>query len=198
MTFPANYPNSPPTVRFTSEMWHPNVYPDGRVCISILHPPGDDPNGYELASERWTPVHTGAGSESRIIYIDGAFDLFHAGHVEILPVVQALGDFSIVGIYSDQTVSSVQGAYRPIINLHERSLSVLACRYEQPNPYRVPMDMGILKQLESPLNITTSTIIRRVVANHEAYQFSCPLLVEDNLLYYSRAYALVRAEKKTE
>ncbi|XP_038980956.1 ubiquitin-conjugating enzyme E2 7-like isoform X3 [Phoenix dactylifera] len=58
MSFPANYPNSPPTVRFTSEMWHPNVYPDGRVCISILHPPGEDPNGYELASERWTPVHT--------------------------------------------------------------------------------------------------------------------------------------------
>ncbi|KAJ0675046.1 putative ubiquitin-conjugating enzyme E2, ubiquitin-conjugating enzyme/RWD [Helianthus annuus] len=58
MTFPPNYPNSPPTVRFTSEVWHPNVYPDGKVCISILHPPGDDPNGYELASERWTPVHT--------------------------------------------------------------------------------------------------------------------------------------------
>jgi len=91
MTFPENYPNSPPKVRFTSEIWHPNgglirwlsrlvfimddnylpftiwidgwlveitVYSDGRVCISILHPPGDDPNGYELASERWSPVHT--------------------------------------------------------------------------------------------------------------------------------------------
>ncbi|XP_052187217.1 ubiquitin-conjugating enzyme E2 13 isoform X2 [Diospyros lotus] len=58
MSFPSNYPNSPPTVRFTSEIWHPNVYPDGKVCISILHPPGDDPNGYELASERWSPVHT--------------------------------------------------------------------------------------------------------------------------------------------
>ncbi|CAM6085300.1 unnamed protein product [Calypogeia fissa] len=58
MSFPSNYPNSPPSVRFTSEMWHPNVYPDGRVCISILHAPGDDPTGYELASERWTPVHT--------------------------------------------------------------------------------------------------------------------------------------------
>ncbi|KAI9128116.1 hypothetical protein K1719_001109 [Acacia pycnantha] len=58
MLFPPNYPLSPPTVRFISEMWHPNVYPDGRVCISILHPPGDDPNGYELASERWSPVHT--------------------------------------------------------------------------------------------------------------------------------------------
>eukprot|EP00270_Netrium_digitus_P020949 TRINITY_DN8781_c0_g1_i2.p1 TRINITY_DN8781_c0_g1~~TRINITY_DN8781_c0_g1_i2.p1 ORF type:complete len:166 (-),score=24.67 TRINITY_DN8781_c0_g1_i2:499-996(-) len=58
MTFPINYPNSPPTVRFVSDMWHPNVYPDGRVCISILHAPGDDPSGYELASERWSPVHT--------------------------------------------------------------------------------------------------------------------------------------------
>ena len=34
------------------------VYPDGRVCISILHSPGDDPSGYELASERWSPVQT--------------------------------------------------------------------------------------------------------------------------------------------
>ncbi|OAY46066.1 ubiquitin-conjugating enzyme E2 14 isoform X2 [Manihot esculenta] len=58
MSFPQNYPLSPPTVRFTTEVWHPNVYPDGKVCISILHPPGDDPNGYELATERWSPVHT--------------------------------------------------------------------------------------------------------------------------------------------
>ena len=39
-------------------MWHPNVYADGRVCISILHSPGDDPMGYEQASERWSPVQT--------------------------------------------------------------------------------------------------------------------------------------------
>ncbi|THG01928.1 hypothetical protein TEA_006082 [Camellia sinensis var. sinensis] len=58
MSFPSNYPNSPPTVKFISKIWHPNVYTDGLVCISILHPPGEDPNGYELASERWSPVHT--------------------------------------------------------------------------------------------------------------------------------------------
>jgi len=39
-------------------MWHPNVYDDGRVCISILHSAGDDPMGYETAAERWSPVHT--------------------------------------------------------------------------------------------------------------------------------------------
>jgi len=58
MTFPPEYPNKPPMVKFTSEVWHPNVYPDGKVCISILHTPGDDPHGYENASERWSPVQT--------------------------------------------------------------------------------------------------------------------------------------------
>uniref|UniRef100_A0A7S1SZ89 E2 ubiquitin-conjugating enzyme n=1 Tax=Tetraselmis chuii TaxID=63592 RepID=A0A7S1SZ89_9CHLO len=58
LSFPPDYPQSPPTCRFTSDMWHPNVYPDGRVCISILHNPGDDPHGYETAAERWSPVHT--------------------------------------------------------------------------------------------------------------------------------------------
>lgn len=39
-------------------MWHPNIYTDGRVCISILHPPGEDQYGYEESGERWLPVHT--------------------------------------------------------------------------------------------------------------------------------------------
>ena len=34
------------------------VYPTGVVCISILHPPGDDPHQYEHASERWSPIQS--------------------------------------------------------------------------------------------------------------------------------------------
>lgn len=37
---------------------HDLVYPDGNVCISILHTPGDDPTMYESASERWSPVQS--------------------------------------------------------------------------------------------------------------------------------------------
>jgi ubiquitin-conjugating enzyme E2 G1 len=59
LAFPRDYPQSPPECRFTSDMWHPNVFPDGRVCISILHSPGVDPlNPQESAAERWSPVHT--------------------------------------------------------------------------------------------------------------------------------------------
>src|SRR6476660_6326786 len=58
LEFPKDYPQNPPKMRFLSEMWHPNIFPDGLVCISILHPPGDDKYGYESASERWLPIHT--------------------------------------------------------------------------------------------------------------------------------------------
>lgn len=58
LTFPRDYPLSPPTMKFTCEFFHPNVYPNGTVCISILHPPGDDPNMYESSSERWSPVQS--------------------------------------------------------------------------------------------------------------------------------------------
>lgn len=58
LTFPTDYPLSPPTMRFQCELFHPNVYPNGTVCISILHAPGDDPNHYEQASERWSPIQS--------------------------------------------------------------------------------------------------------------------------------------------
>lgn len=34
------------------------MYPNGEVCISILHPPGEDPNRYETSDERWSPVQS--------------------------------------------------------------------------------------------------------------------------------------------
>lgn len=59
MTFTKEFPMEPPTFKILSDFWHPNVYTDGRVCISILHPPGvDEMNSEETAMMRWTPVQT--------------------------------------------------------------------------------------------------------------------------------------------
>jgi len=58
MKFPPDYPMSPPELRFLSGFWHPNVYDDGKVCISILHPPGEDPMSGERPGERWLPTQT--------------------------------------------------------------------------------------------------------------------------------------------
>ena len=55
--FPSSYPHKPPQIRFTSKILHPNIYQDGKVCISILHE-GVDEYGYEDVSERWSPTQS--------------------------------------------------------------------------------------------------------------------------------------------
>ncbi|KAL0236905.1 hypothetical protein PCE1_000302 [Barthelona sp. PCE] len=56
--FPPTYPLTPPTVKFTTRIYHPNVYPSGELCISILHPPVHDEFGYESIEERWSPAQS--------------------------------------------------------------------------------------------------------------------------------------------
>ncbi|KAI9867606.1 MAG: Ubiquitin-conjugating enzyme E2 15 [Trichoglossum hirsutum] len=58
LSFPKEYPHLPPKMKFETPIFHPNIYENGEVCISILHPPEDDKYGYESASERWSPVQT--------------------------------------------------------------------------------------------------------------------------------------------
>lgn len=58
LDFPEDYPNSPPKMKFVCPMYHPNIRETGEVCISILHPPGEDEFGYEKSEERWLPIHT--------------------------------------------------------------------------------------------------------------------------------------------
>jgi ubiquitin-protein ligase len=55
--FNHGYPNKPPEFTFLSNIPHPNIYTDGKVCISILHE-GKDQFNYEDVSERWNPSHS--------------------------------------------------------------------------------------------------------------------------------------------
>lgn len=59
MHFPSEFPNLPPKFIILSSFFHPFVYTSGEVCISILHPPGEDEhNEGETAMMRWTPIHS--------------------------------------------------------------------------------------------------------------------------------------------
>lgn len=68
---------------------------------------------------------------ARVVYIDGAFDCFHHGHVEVLRMAREQGDFLLVGIHGDEEVreSHNKAPHLPIMNVYERTLSVLSCRY---------------------------------------------------------------------
>lgn len=57
LEFSKEYPIKPPVFKFIDILFHPNIYPDGNVCISILHE-GEDIYEYESLSERWNPSHS--------------------------------------------------------------------------------------------------------------------------------------------
>jgi len=64
----------------------------------------------------------------KIVYIDGAFDILHIGHIETLKAAKAFGDFLYVGLHDDGTVNQHRGKNYPILNLQERVLNILSLR----------------------------------------------------------------------
>lgn len=36
MQFPSDYPLRPPEVRILTKLFHPNIFPDGRICLDLL------------------------------------------------------------------------------------------------------------------------------------------------------------------
>lgn len=62
------------------------------------------------------------------MYVAGAFDLFHVAHLDFLEKAHKQGDYLIVGLHTDPIVNKYKGSNYPIMNIHERVLSVLACK----------------------------------------------------------------------
>jgi ubiquitin-conjugating enzyme E2 A len=45
LSFSEDYPQKPPRIRFTTDMFHPNVYADGTICLDIIQ-------------DAWSPIYT--------------------------------------------------------------------------------------------------------------------------------------------
>ena len=133
----------------------------------------------------------------RVIYVDGAWDMFHCGHVEFLKDVSKVcvfpppppletnplprendqfgqlftvflpprvwhffafprqtkrGDYVIVGIHGDSVVNKRRGGNLPLMNLHERLLSVLGCKFT--NDVLIDAPLEITPDMIASLRIT--------------------------------------------
>jgi rfaE bifunctional protein nucleotidyltransferase chain/domain len=63
-----------------------------------------------------------------LVYTVGTFDLLHVGHLALLKYCKTLGDKLIIGVASDEVVSSYK-PNKPIIPLTQRMEMLKALRY---------------------------------------------------------------------
>lgn len=61
------------------------------------------------------------------IFMDGAFDLMHYGHMNAFRLGRSLGTHLVVGLNSDESITKCKGA--PLMNDNERLTMVSACKF---------------------------------------------------------------------
>ena len=79
-----------------------------------------------------------------VVFTNGCFDVLHVGHIELLKYCKSIGDFLIVGINSDESVSRLKGPSRPINAESERKIMLESIKY---------VDEVIIFNEDTPLNL---------------------------------------------
>ncbi|VDK26267.1 unnamed protein product [Taenia asiatica] len=82
LSFPPDYPYHPPSMRFINPMFHPNIFENGNVCISILHSPGEDLFSDEHPSEQWNPTQNVRTILLSVISLLNEPNIHSAAHVD--------------------------------------------------------------------------------------------------------------------
>ena len=126
-----------------------------------------------------------------IVYVDGVFDLFHAGHIEFLKKAKSLGTYLIAGVISDEACQSYKR--QPIIDLNNRVIMLENTKIvdkvikkspliiskdfiethnidvvvhgddsKQEEFFKVPIEMGIMKYVSYTQGISTTEIIDKI------------------------------------
>lgn len=115
---------------------------------------------------------------AKVVYIDGAWDMFHSGHIKTLERARAMGDYLIVGVVNDEVVNQHRGANYPIMNLNERVLSVVGCRYADDvlidAPWEVSADMIKSLGIHTVVSGTTHDEKSAVGAKEDADCYKVP------------------------
>ncbi len=60
-----------------------------------------------------------------MVFTNGCFDILHAGHVDYLQKARKLGDFLVLGLNSDLSISKLKGPSRPV-NTQDLRIEVLS------------------------------------------------------------------------
>jgi D-glycero-beta-D-manno-heptose 1-phosphate adenylyltransferase len=139
--------------------------------------------GYVLSLEAITKVCRELGKNNKIVYTHGAFDLFHAGHLEFLRLSKEKGQILIVGIEPDDSVQVYKNIKRPIFPMDQR------------------MDIvSKLKYVDFVFPINYKVHLQKISAFEKIHNLHSDLynLIKPNVVTYGNLYAGLRTINETK
>jgi D-glycero-beta-D-manno-heptose 1-phosphate adenylyltransferase len=80
----------------------------------------------------------------KIVFTNGCFDLLHLGHVDYLEKARQLGDKLVLGLNTDQSISSIKGPNRPLQDELSRARVMASLLF---------VDAVVLFDSDTPLNL---------------------------------------------
>ncbi len=89
-------------------------------------PPVSDSNKLRTLEQLIAERETWRQQGKTVVWTNGCFDLFHAGHVRALETAKSLGDILIVGLNSDRSVRELKCEGRPLIGETDRAAMLSA------------------------------------------------------------------------
>ena len=66
---------------------------------------------------------------TRVTWLNGCFDVLHAGHIQLFKKAWEQGNDVVVGIDSDERIRQAKGDCRPVNSLENRMLFLQAIKY---------------------------------------------------------------------
>lgn len=65
---------------------------------------------------------------TKLIAINGCFDILHLGHIDVFEKAKVLGSHLVIGLKSDKSITGLKGPTRPINNEYYRTRMLLALK----------------------------------------------------------------------
>jgi rfaE bifunctional protein nucleotidyltransferase chain/domain len=102
---------------------------------------------------------------SKIVFTNGCFDMLHPGHLKYLREASLLGDFLVIGLNSDKSISLLKGENRPINDFDFRATML---SYLDFVDYIFEFDdldpVGIIKSVNPHFLVKGSDYINKAIA----------------------------------
>jgi D-beta-D-heptose 7-phosphate kinase/D-beta-D-heptose 1-phosphate adenosyltransferase len=108
--------------------------------------------------------------DKEINFCNGAFDIIHTGHIELLSYMNSFEGINVIGLNSDTSIKSYKNIFRPINNERDRAI-VLAAMYF--------IDYVIIFDAPNPIDIIKKIKPKRIIKGSD---YNLETIIEKNII----------------